>query len=145
MNRPTARQIEDAHAMAAFHASQVQRHDRQALHAVLGGVLAILVACGLVWALLTWADCTARGVAMCAMTLTPTRPSLWTRLRRTLRGWWMRYRIHWAQHDVLWLQRDLEAAREWVAAAPAIIEHRQALVDELHVQYMSDKLDSPGR
>jgi hypothetical protein len=145
MNRPTASQIEAAHALADYHASQVQRHERTAANAVLGGVLAVLVALGLVWALLTWADCTASGAAMCTMAITPTRRNPWQRLLRAVRNYFRLWQIRWAEDDVRWLEEDLEAAQAWVAAAPAVIEHRLALLAELRVQAMSEELDSRVR
>lgn len=139
--RPTAQQIDDARALASFYARQAQKHERNAVNALLSLVLALLIACALSWALLAWADCTTSGAAMCAMVLTPTRPSLWQRLRRGARRYLRAWHIRWAEDDLRWLQEDLEAAQQWVAAAPAIIQHRRALVDALHVQQMSDELD----
>ena len=143
--RPTAQQLADATALREFHARQVEEAERKANRALLSVPLAIIVACGLAWALLTWADCTASGVAMCGMVLTPTRPSLWQRLRRAARRYLRAWQIRWAEDDVRWLQQDLEAAQHWVAAAPTVIQHRRALLDALHVQQMSDELDSRSR
>jgi hypothetical protein len=145
MNRPTARQIEDAQALADFHANEMRRHERAAHHALLGTVLAILVACLLAWAVLSWADCTASGVAMCGMALTPTRPTLWRRLVRAVRAGHLQWQIRWAEDDIRWLEQDLEAAQHWVAAAPTVIQHRRALLDALRVQQMSAELDSRSR
>ncbi len=143
--RPTAQQIEDARALTAFYANQAAQHERKATNALLSLVLGLLIACALVWALLSWADCTASGAAMCTMVLTPTRPSLWHRLRRAVRRYVRAWQIRWAEDDVRWLQQDLEAAQHWVAAAPAVIQHRRALLDALRVQHMSDELDSRSR
>lgn len=143
--RPTAQQIDDARALTAYYAGQAEQHERKATHALLSLVLGVLIACALAWAVLTWADCTASGAAMCAMVLTPTRPSLWQRLRRTVRRLLRAWKIRWAEDDLRWLQQDLEAAQQWVAAAPAVIQHRRALLDALHVQHMSDELDSRSR
>jgi hypothetical protein len=145
MNRPTASQIEAAHALADYHARQARRHERTATNAMLGGVLAVLVALGLVWALLTWADCTASGAAMCTMAITPTRRNLWQRLLRAVRHYFRLWKIRWAEDDVRGLEEDLEAAQAWVAAAPGVIQYRRALLDALRVQTMSDELDGRVR
>lgn len=139
--RPTQQQIEDARALTAHYAAQARRHDRNAVGALLCLVLALLAACALLWAWQTWAQCPAGGAALCTMALTPTRPGLWQRLKRTLRGWLRQYQIAWHKHDLLWLERDLEAARAWVDAAPAIIEARRGMLADLEVRHMAEQAE----
>lgn len=145
ITRPTSEQLETARATAAYLARQVEHADRKADNALLGVFVALVVAGGLAWALLTWADCTASGAAMCTMAITPTRPNLWRRLLRAVRGYFRLWHIRWAEDDVRYLEEDLEAAQAWVMAAPAVIAHRRALLDALRVQAMSDELDSRVR
>ena len=137
--RPTADHIDTARALARYHADQVQQHEREAGNAIMGIVLAILVACCLTWLLLAWADCTASGAAMCLMTMTPTRPGLWQRLCRAVRRYWRAWHIRWAEQDIRYLEEDVEAAQQWLYAAPDVIAYRRALLDDLRVRDMVDR------
>lgn len=137
--RPTPEQIDAARALRDHYADQALRHERNATNALLGLIVAVLVACAFAWVLLTWADCTASGAAMCLMTMTPTRPGLWPRLCRAVRHYFRAWKIRWAEDDIKYLQEDYEAAQQWVSIAPIIIANRQALLDDLRVRDMADQ------
>lgn len=51
--RPTPEQIDAARALRDHYADQAHRHERNATNALLGLVVALLVACAFAWLLLT--------------------------------------------------------------------------------------------
>lgn len=51
--RPTPEQIDAARALRDYYAAQAVRHERNATNALLGLVVALLVACAFAWLLLT--------------------------------------------------------------------------------------------
>lgn len=138
--RPTAQQLADATALREFHARQVEEAERKANRALLSVPLAIIVACGLAWALLTWADCTASGVAMCGMALPARgRPIDW------LKCLWLRLCIRWAEQDIEGLQQAEAIAQAELRVIPDRMAERMAYVSFLRLRLQNALAGTPTR
>ena len=135
--RPTPSQREMAAAVAAYHAHQVRQADRKAANALLGVVLAVLLACLATWLLLSWGECLASGAAMCSAVVTPTRRPPWQRLRDAARRLSLQMLLRAAENDVRWLEADMRNAQEWLEHAPTAIANHRAYCAALRVELMS--------
>ena len=143
--RPTPSQREVAAALAAYHANQVRQAEHKAAQALVGVVLATLLGVLAAWLLLSWAECTASGVAMCAAVITPTQTPWHRRCIVWLRQLYIKFLIRSARSDITWLEQDVQAAEAWLDAAPYVIERRKAYLDALQVELISVELDSRSR